>query len=173
MVNQVTYMDDLPEPVQEELRFTRNSIEGWAVGTHATPEQWMEFYSKLGGPARLFIIENLLHLAQQGSICEQADHASGVEASWNQLTEVVKLHNARVDEVTMLRAHIEGLKRLVSGAESLAYIQERVDHPSAQVELPAEPGPNAEFLPVTFDGELPTDRRLYVVRDAAEVEDGA
>jgi len=170
----VKLMEDLDPEVQQDLLAKRRSIPGWDVGCHATTEQWMAFYALLSPPAREFIVDNLLELAQTGSLCVQADHLSSMDASWAQLTEVVKLHNARVDEVTMLRermAQLEGIIRGDVDLLALARRLEQAEHPSVIVEhpLPAD----TDYLPLAFDeAAAPRDRALYVVKDAPDVEDG-
>lgn len=108
-----TAMESLPIHVQEELVHKRAQIPGWAMNAHATPDQWMLFYNALSEEARTFVVGSLLELAQQGSFCLQAEHDGfprEVERLWEQLREVSKLHNARVDEVTMLRKRLDELE---------------------------------------------------------------
>lgn len=153
--------EELPAAIQTEIITRRQQMRdqgGWEQGTHATTAQWRTYYAMLSERAQEFIVSNLLEAAQQGSLCIQADHVDGLEASWNQLTEVVKLHNARVTEVEQLKLQV-------------ARLQEREAHPVHYVEpqLPED----TDFLPVQFpEGAAPKDRALYVVKTPPTVEDG-
>ena len=99
-------MEILPVEVQEELVRARGNVEGWAEYSRATPEQWMAYYDQLGPAARAFVVEHLLDLADQGSLCTQAQHEDMYHSFWQQLRGVTELHNARVDEVAALEAQL-------------------------------------------------------------------
>ena len=156
-------MEDLPEEVQEELVAKRTAAEeaGWSRMAYPTPQQWMAFYDDLGPDAREFLVDGMLRHAEQGAICFQADHESSVQASWEQLREVVKLYNSRVDEVAMLR---DVLAR--GGLEAPE------PPPAPAPDLPESelirPPKGARVIPVRFGEQTPTGQELYIAMPAED-----
>lgn len=167
----VTKMEDLPVEAQEELRDVRAQLMiemDWPYGTHATTEQWREYYARLRPEAQAFLVDNLLDLAQTGSVCVQADHAQLAESSYQQLRGVVDLHNARVNEVDSLRRRMAVLESIITGDPEMLARAKRLEEEAYPAQVV---DPQQDFLPVSFPNG-PKDRVLYVVKNDPEVEDG-
>lgn len=154
---------DLPPEVQADLREKRRAIPGWAEGTAATADHWMAYYTILNTPAREYLVESLLELAQRGSNCLQADHDEMAESFWVQLRGVTELHNARVDEVAMLREHVRQLREALLEVRKAEEIPDELKAAEA-LEHKArvlEPG-DLEMIEVNFTPNPLPEMQLYV-----------